>query len=552
MSEDALGSATRTRWAWAAGYGVATFFAFPQPIPGRETVIDLGLICAPLAVGCFLMMIEGLSRKQAVKVGFFASLVTHLVFFHWFYVVTVTYGHAPPILGWLSPLAPALYISLFASLFAGSWQLLRASGVATPVAAALLFTAIDHFRGNAFGGFPWASLGYAQHLNTPLLGLAQYTGVYGLTFAVSLAGAGLAEWVREPAAGRRPPRSALVAFGVVFALHALGALSTFSLAAREQGASIRVAALQGNVDPNQKWSDDRVAENLGRYLALSRRALEAGAQVVVWPESAVPGLIEFQFEIRDSIATLAREYAASFVLGATGATLDAETGRLENVYDSAFLMGPAGNLTDRYDKTHLVPFGEFVPFRRLIGGYFKAVARGMASQDVMQGETPRALSLPLIDRPHDTRIGVPICYELLFPDLVRRFARDGARVLFAITNDAWYGRTGAPYQFLAMTALRSAENSLWTVRAANSGISAIIDDRGRVVRRSQIFVQDLLVDDIPLSPEGGNGTFYSRHGDVFALSCWIGALGVLSIAGKRSRNDDRNTDREKMNTRHAP
>ncbi|MBW2291434.1 MAG: apolipoprotein N-acyltransferase [Deltaproteobacteria bacterium] len=530
MSEDAPGPATRTRWAWAAGYGVSTFFAFPQPIPGHETVVDLGLVCAPLAVGCFLMMLEGLPRRPAIKLGFFAGLVTHFVFFHWFYVVTVTYGHAPPILGWLSPLLPALYVSLFASLFAGSWQLLRASGLATPVAAALLFTAVDHFRGNAFGGFPWASLGYAQHLNTPLLGLAQYTGVYGLTFAVALTGAGLAEWLRRPAGARRPPRSTVIAFGVVFALHALGAISSMSDAAEEQGSSLRVAALQGNVDPNEKWSDDRVSDNLGRYLELSRRAIEAGAQVVVWPESAVPGLIEFQFEIRDSIATLAREHGTTFVLGATGATLDAETGRLERVYDSAFLMGPVGNLTDRYDKTHLVPFGEFVPFRRLIGQYFEAVARGMATQDVTQGETPRALSLPLIDRSHDTRIGVPICYELLFPDLVRRFAHDGARVLFAITNDAWYGRTGAPYQFLAMTALRSAENSLWTVRAANSGVSAIIDDRGRVVRRSKIFVQDLLVDDIPLSPAGGDGTFYSRRGDVFALSCWIGALGLLLVA----------------------
>ncbi len=163
----------------------------------------------------------------------------------------------------------------------------------------------------------------------------------------------------------------------------------------------------------------------------------------------------------------------------------------------------------------------------MLGAFIGALARGMATLDVAQGEAPRALSLPRRDPLPDIRIGVPICYELLFPDLVRRISNDGARVLFAITNDAWYGRTGAPYQFLAMTALRSAENALWTVRAANSGVSAIIDSRGRVVTRSEIFVQDLVVGDIPLSLEGGGGTFYSRYGDGFAVVCWVGALGLL-------------------------
>lgn len=527
--------APKVRQAWVAGYGVSTFFAFPQPIPGRDGVVDLGMICAPLAVACLLMALDGLTRKQAIACGFVASLATHFVFFHWFYVVTVTYGHAAPILGWLSPLAPAIYISLFSSLFAGCWQALRSHGLATPIAVALLFTAIDHLRGNAFGGFPWATLGYAGHLDRPLLGLVRYTGVYGLSFTVALAGAGLAEWIRRPGVGRRPPRSAVGALVGVVALHGLGALSNLRDAPREGATSIRVAALQGNIDQNEKWSEDRVADNLGRYLALSRRAIEAGAQVVVWPESAVPGLVEFEIEIREPIAALAREHATSFVLGATGATLDPQTRRLANVYDSAFLMGPNGELIDRYDKTHLVPFGEFVPLRGWVGAFFQALARGVATQDVTQGEAPRALWLPLSDRPDDTRVGVPICYELLFPDLVRRFSRDGARVLFAITNDAWYGRTGAPYQFLAMTALRSAENSLWTVRAANSGVSAIIDDRGRVVTRSEIFVQDLVIGDIPLSPAGGSGTFYSRHGDVFALGCWIGAVGLLFRTARRRR-----------------
>jgi apolipoprotein N-acyltransferase len=133
--------------------------------------------------------------------------------------------------------------------------------------------------------------------------------------------------------------------------------------------------------------------------------------------------------------------------------------------------------------------------------------------------------------------GVPICYELLFPDLVRRFVDDGAQVLFAITNDAWYGRTGAPYQFLAMTALRSAEARVWTARAANTGVSAIIDARGRVRSRTRIFERDWLAVDVPLRPAPIGGSFYTRYGDVFAWACWMGiaGLGLLGVSRRHRR-----------------
>jgi apolipoprotein N-acyltransferase len=139
------------------------------------------------------------------------------------------------------------------------------------------------------------------------------------------------------------------------------------------------------------------------------------------------------------------------------------------------------------------------------------------------------LAAPGVESGHLT-VGVPICYELLFPELTRRFVRDGAEMLLALTNDAWYGRTGAPHQFLAMTAVRSAENGVWTARAANTGVSAIIDSQGRVRMQTRIFERDLLVADIPLRPSPLGGTFYSRNGDVFAYLCWAGVAG-LALTG---------------------
>jgi apolipoprotein N-acyltransferase len=164
------------------------------------------------------------------------------------------------------------------------------------------------------------------------------------------------------------------------------------------------------------------------------------------------------------------------------------------------------------------------------------VARGIATTGVTAGSGPRPVDLA----PGDARrltAGVAICYELLFPDVMRRFVRGGAELLFAITNDAWYGRTGAPYQFLAITALRSAETRVWTARAANTGVSAIIDAGGRVRARTRIFERDLLVADVPRRPAPLGGSFYARHGDVFAGGCWLGVAGLAVAARRRGRND---------------
>ncbi len=508
--------------AASLAYGVATFFAFPHPVPGSAWVVDLGLAASPLAFACLLFATEGLARRRAIRVAFLASLVAHACIFHWFYVVTVVHGGVHPALGVFTPFVPSLYVSCFTALFVAGWTTLRQKGRASPILAAALFTAVEYVRGVALGGFPWASLGYGQWRNAGLLGLTSITGVHGLVFAVALAGAVLAAL----AADRRMTRHSAVAIIVVVALHGFG-VGLGTQAVDSTAERIRVAALQGNVDQAQKWSEARVGENLGRYLALSRRAVAAGAEIVVWPESAVPSVIELDVTVREPIAALARETQTAFVLGATGAIWDPVAQTFDAIYDSAFVMDGRGRLLDRYDKTHLVPFGEFVPFRALLGFFLEALARGLANLDVTSGQEPRALDVPVAGRAEPVRVGVPICYELIFPDLVRRMPADGAQMLLGITNDAWYGRTGARYQFLAMTAVRAAETARPMVRVANSGVSAIIDARGRILQRSVLDVQDVLVGDIPLLPEGDEQTFYVRYGDVFAWACAGGAVAML-------------------------
>jgi apolipoprotein N-acyltransferase len=504
------------------GYALVTFLAFPHPVAGG--IVDLGWALGWASPAALILGLRGLDPRMAARWGFAASLLAHTAVLHWIYVVTVFYGNAPPPVGLVAPVLLAIYIALFGALFGAAHAALVRRGLASPWAAALLWTALDHLRSFALTGFPWATLGYSQHENPWLLPLASYGGVYVLSFVVALGGAALAACA-DPAARRR--RGAGLALVGVVVAHGLGALAPNPEAAPDR-ETVRVAVLQGNIEQGVKWSRSWSERTLEIYERMSREAAGAGARIVVWPETAVPGAIDGDPKLRRRLEDLARETGAHLVVGAVGLEFD-ESLRPTHYYDSAYVIDPAGVFRDRYDKTHLVPFGEYVPFRAVLGRFVGAVASGIASADVTAGERPRSLILE--DPGGVIRPGVVVCFELLFPDLVRRFAADGAELLLAITNDAWYGRTGAPYQFLAITALRSAETGLWTARAANTGISGFIDGRGRVVEQTPIFEEAWLLADVPraLDPRS---TFYVRHGDVFSFACWVG-VGGLAILGWR-------------------
>jgi apolipoprotein N-acyltransferase len=421
--------------------------------------------------------------------------------------------------------------------FAAASRWLRTTRPLGPFALAALWTALEHGRSFLLTGFPWATLGYAQHENALLLGLAPWAGVYGVGFVSTLGGFAVLEWALRREAGRSA-RRALAGLAAVLALHAVGA--PLREPAEPGAATLRVAVLQGNIDQGVKWSRDWAERTVFIYEELTREAAARGARLVAWPETALPGAPDGDAGLEERIAALARETGVVLVVGAVGLDFDA-AGELAAFYDSAFVYDAHGARLDRYDKSHLVPFGEYLPFRALLGRFIRALATGAARSDVSAGPGPRALAVPgppgmgpEAAEPAVT-LGVPICYELLFPDLVRRFAGGGAQLLVAITNDAWYGRTGAPYQFLAITALRSAETGTWTARAANTGVSALIDARGRVRERTRIFERGLLVADVPLRDPARAPTFYTRFGNWLPLTCWLAAaaLGVHRLLRPR-------------------
>ncbi len=519
---------------WGVGYVVATFLSFPHPLPfAGGAVLDLGAFVSFFAPLCLVLGLAGLRARPAALRAFGWTVLAHGCVLHFIYVVTVVYGHAPAWVGVIAPFALALYAAVIAALFGAGWGWLQGRGLANAWTAALLWTALDHLRGFLLTGWPWATMGYAQHLNPGLMGLAQWTGVYGLSFAVVLGGVALGEAVSAWRSGRKPGVGTAAALATLVALHVFGLATRISPGIDDDMLpdTVRIAAIQGNIDQGVKWNSTWTRRTLEIYETLSRRAGAEGAQVIVWPETAVPALVELDAGMRGRIEDLARETGAVLVVGGVGVDVAAD-GHVERFFDSAFIVDPEqGFLPGRYDKSHLVPFGEYVPLRGLLGRFLGAVASGIASGDVTPGAGPRAIDLTLEPGGRRVRVGVVICYELLFPDLVRRFVSDGGGVLLGITNDAWYGRTGAPYQFLAMTAMRSAETGVFGVRAANTGVSAVIDSGGWVRQATPIFEEAYRVADVPIRrpPGASGGTFYVRYGDVFATACWVGLLATAAF-----------------------
>jgi len=524
----ALGLTTRV--AWGAAYVVVTFLAFPLELGGR--VLDLGWLLAWWPPALLVLAVRGLPPKRAAALGFALGTLAHGLVWHWIWVVTVRYGHAPAWVGVVAPLLLATYPGACLAAFAAACRGIGPAGSLGPFGLAALWTALEHGRSFLLTGFPWGTLGYAQHENAWLLGLAPWAGVYALCFVNALGGFAALEWGlrREPG---RSARRALAAGLAVLALHAAGALGR---GPAEPGArTLRIAVLQGNIDQGVKWSRDWAERTIQLYEGLTREAAAQGARLVVWPETALPGAPDGDPELERRLGALAIETRAALVVGAVGLGFGPD-GELADIYDSALLYDVRGARLARYDKSHLVPFGEYLPFRAWLGRFIRAVATGAAGRDVSAGAEPRALVLPGAESSEPSvTLGVPICYELLFPNLVRRFAGGGAQVLLAITNDAWYGRTGAPHQFLAITALRSAETGVWTARAANTGVSALIDARGAVRERTRIFEGGLLVGDVPLRDPARLPTFYARYGEWFPLLCWLGsaALGLRALWRRR-------------------
>jgi apolipoprotein N-acyltransferase len=499
---------TLRRDALAALSGVLLALSFPKF--GHPAVAWVALVPLLLAV------VED-GAKGAFRLGYVTGAVSALGLLYWTSFVVVQYGglSLPVGIGVMTLLC--LAVALFPSLFA--WAVARwvaAYGMPALLLAPVAWVATEILRTHTFFRFPWCLLGYSQQPNLPFIQIARYGAVYAVSFLVAGTSAALAYAAVERRPG--PRRAALLALGAVLAAVGLHGAWQMARPLPETGR-LRVGLVQARILQEEKWEEARALDNVEQHVMLARRAAAEGARLVVWPESAVPYYYDETPVVARRLQDLSRQLGIYLLFG--NDDIDERDRGEESVFVGAKMLSPRGELTYRYHKMHLVPFGEYVPLRPILtfGGRVAAKLVQRVA-DFTPGTGP---TLGEVD---GHRLGAFICYEAIFPELVRGFAARGADLLVNITNDGWYGRTSAPYQHLAMAAFRAVESGKYLVRAANTGITAVVDPRGRVVVRSALFDRTEVTREVALV---SGTTFYVRHGDVFAWSC-LGAAVALTAA----------------------
>jgi apolipoprotein N-acyltransferase len=485
-----------------------------------------------IALTPLLVAIGQRAPQITVSRAWWLGLATGAVYFagtvYWTSGVMAQYG------GFSMALAAAIagllvaFLALFPAAFAAVLALLvtRLDRRALLLAPAV-WVATELGRTLLFGGFPWALVGYAQTSVLPVAQLASLVGVYGLSALIVLVSAVLAYAALEPG------RDAWIAAGttglLLAAVVAWGSARLADSRLTRAGAPLSVGLIQGNVPQDQKWDPAYEDEILFRYLRFTREAADRGVTAVLWPESATP----FYFEESprgEAIRLLARERGLWLLLGSD--ELSRHDRRIS--FNSAFMVRPDGTTAAVYRKVRLVPFGEYVPFRRLL---FFAAPLVESIGDFAPGEAP--VTLPLDGH----AVSTAICYEVVYPALIREGVLRGSSLLTTITNDAWFGRSSAPYQHFEMAAMRAIEQGRYLARAANTGISGIVDPYGRVIVASGLFVEQVLVGEVRLIDER---TVYARIGNVVAWASAVVtvlAIGTAWRAGHRRNARDPRTRR---------
>ncbi len=375
-------------------------------------------------------------------------------------------------------------------------------------------------------GFGWNLLGYSQAGNPLLIQSAKLFGAYGISFLIALANTAmfLMLAIRE-----RSIRFWAAVLGFLpFILNMYYGAMQF----QERPSAGRVAdvtVIQGNIEQNEKWSPGFKSLIIEKYLKLTELAGFDGPGLAVWPEASYPGFLNREYA-GSEVQALFKKLGFNFLVGSPHWVNDGK------YYNSAYLISGQGEITNRYDKIHLVPFGEYIPFKPLLS-FLEPYAYALGVSDFSAGKEFKVFDLSLGENRGKARFSVLICFEDVFPELARNFVQRGAQCLFVITNDAWFGKTGAPYQHLQASVFRALENGVPVVRAGNIGVSAFISPNGEVEDKVQnergfeTYVTGVLTRPVLFSHRP---TFYQRHGHFFPQACAVIALAALLLLLQRN------------------
>ena len=522
----------RNAWIFACTSGLLQVLIFPKPALyflswfALAPLIYAILKCREQDVSAVLaeggLFLAPADAWQGFLLGYASGILWYLGSCYWVYHVMHLYGGLGVFTSAALLLAYAFYLGLYHGLF-GLLVALTAARRNGYSLRALLFApfiwvAIELAR-TYITGFPWNLLGTTQIDNFPLLRLATVTGVYGISFEIALVNTAVTATFLVPQ--RKRPLLMGVCGVAIILLHA-GKLYLPPAVPSTRGVTL----VQSNIPilDSDAWNLDYLESTLrelSKFSARPQGERPDTSGLIIWPESPAPFFVT-DLHVRTTLANIARTTNSSIIAGTVGITHAGDPTRTPEIFNSASVIAPNGAWILEYDKIHLVPFGEYVPFADLL-----VFARKLTREVGTFGRGTSRQPLQL----DDERVGVFICYESIFPNEVRQFALNGAEVFVNISNDGWYGDTSAPLQHLNMARMRAVENNRWLLRDTNTGVTAVIDPYGRITAEAPRWQRTALRGSYDLEE---STTFYTRHGDWFPILCAIIALLGLLLRVYRS------------------
>lgn len=477
--------------------GVMLTASFP---PGKLSFLSW-IALVPLLKG-----LENGSFSQGFKLGLIAGTVHYLTLMYWIIVVLGHYGKLNIFVS-LGPLILlCLYLALYIALFSGLTKCLKGNCFSI-IFIAGFWVSLEYIRSNLLTGMPWCLLGYTQYKQLYIIQIADLLGVYGPSFLIVLLNGLIYQIIFKQ---YRKGDGQVKWDVLIVALVAGGTLAysqyrlSWSETEKISNRTVNTTIIQANIDQSIKWDPAHQTSTIRTYQRLTRTAYDFKPELIVWPETALPFFFQDNPRFSLRMFSIAEESGALLIFGSPAYE---RKGGVTRYYNRAYLISPDLHQPPQYyDKVHLVPFGEYVPLKRILSFVNRLVP---AAGDFEAGDK----TMPL--KSDDLSMGVLICFEAIFPELARALAGQGANILINLTNDAWFGMTSAPYQHLSMAVFRSVENRRPMIRAANTGFSAFIGPQGKIIKLSALFQEQVL--EAPVDMSQRTLTFYTRFGDLFAI-----------------------------------
>jgi apolipoprotein N-acyltransferase len=453
----------------------------------------------------FTPLFVSLKAQPAGKrllLGFTTGLTYFGGAYHWVWWSSIQFFAFPPLVGFALFLCFLVWNGFIFALFAVAFRP-QSSTAAHLFFTAMLWVVLERYFPALV---PW-QFGAILQPHLAAIQLAEVTGGAGLSFFILFVNGLLLhayEQRRRRTAWGLPMAAAI---GVVLTLDVYGRWRLSQLETESPVHTLSIAIVQGNAPPMRETTEEAFWRSLQTYSHLSLTAATQKPALIVWPELAVRTTLRMDNTVLDALFTLAEQGGTPLLVGALDHTQRGEA------LNSAFLVSPAGEFFGVYHKTRLFPFAEFLPWP------FHLFARWWPAPSFVAGDDTHALLLP------DARFAASICYEAMFPGFFRQALNNGAEFLVHLTNDVWLGNTNGPWQHLQAAVIRAVESRRWLVRAANSGVSAVIAPSGRIVVRTELFTTTTLQGRIALRQDD---TLYTRWGDWFVFVC-LGSVCLLAI-----------------------